>query len=163
MRRRVHPVRSDIHLQDIITLYIIIIFRQCTDNRVSRQYDNTGMIGSDTDLILGANHAIRLNPADLRLLDRETLVAIIQFRPVNSDNHLLACRHVRSATNNLQWRLATHIHRRDMQMIGIRMVLTCQDLSNNQALKATLNRLDLFNPTSLQTDRGQGRSYFIRL
>ena len=114
MRRRVHPVRSDIHLQDIITLYIIIIFRQCTDNRVSRQYDNTGMIGSDTDLILGANHAIRLNPADLRLLDRETLVAIIQFRPVNSDNHLLACRHVRSATNNLQWRLATHIHRRDM-------------------------------------------------
>ena len=64
MGSSVHTVRSDIHFQHVVALYIIIFLGRSSYNRISRKHDNTGMVCSDTDLIFRTDHTVRLNATD---------------------------------------------------------------------------------------------------
>ena len=55
------------------------------------------MVGTDTYLVLGANHTVGLNATDLGSLDRKAFITVVQFRAV----HFLSGSHVRGATYDL--------------------------------------------------------------
>ena len=38
------------------------------------------MVGTDTDLVLGANHTVGLNATDLGSLDGKAFITVVQFR-----------------------------------------------------------------------------------
>ena len=154
MRSSVHTVRSDIHFQHVVALYIIILLGRSSYNCISRQYDNTGMVCPDTDLVFRTDHSVRLDAADLRPFDRKDFVTVIEFRTVHSDNHFLACCDIRCATNDLQRCFTAYIYCSNMQVIWIRVFHTGQDFTDNQSFQATFDSLNFFYSPGFQTDRG---------
>ena len=59
------------------------------------------MVGTDTYLVLGANHTVGLNATDLGSLDRKAFITVVQFRAVHGYDHFLSGSHVRGATYDL--------------------------------------------------------------
>ena len=163
MRSGIHTVRCDVYFQHIVALYIIIFLSRSSYYRIGRQHDDTGVIRSDTDFILGTDHPVRFDTANLGTLYRKTLVAIIQFSTVHSHNHFLSGCHIRSAANNLQGFCAAYIHGRDVQVVGIRVFFTGKNFTDHKSFQSTFNGLNFFYSTGFQTDRGKCCCYFIRL
>ena len=59
------------------------------------------MVGTDTDLVLGANHTVGLNATDLGSLDGKAFVTVVQFRTVHGYDHFLSGSHVRGTAYDL--------------------------------------------------------------
>ena len=152
VRSSIHPVRGNIDLQYEVTLYIIIFFGRSSHNRLGRQDDDTGMVCTNTNLILGTNHTIRLHTTDLRTFDGKTVVPIIQFSTVHSHYDLLSGSHIGCSTHNLQRCFTPYIDRCDVQMVRIGVLHTGQHFANHQTLQTTFNCLNFLYSTGFQTD-----------
>ena len=95
VRSRIRPVWCYIYLDDRIVLHMVVLGSGHAYRRIGRQYDDTGMVSSDTNLILRADHSPAVLAAKLTFLDRKALIAIIQHRSYRRYNHLLSGRYVR--------------------------------------------------------------------
>ena len=75
------------------------------------------MVVADTDFVLSTNHAQRLYTTQLRLLNHELLVAVIEHTAQIGHNHLLASSHIRCTTHNLLRLTFAQVNRCYMQMV----------------------------------------------
>ena len=132
------------------------------------------MVGSDADFVLGADHSVRLDAAQLGFLDVECLVAIVKGGAEGCYDDLLAGCNIGSATNDLcngvpglvfctkcavcigyPLRIA-QIDGGNVHVVGVGMHVTRQHLSDNKTLEATANGFDLFDTFCLETDGSKG-------
>ncbi len=97
----VNAVWSDIHSDDIIALYMIIFCGCNTQRCVFWQHDDTGMVGSDANLVFSADHTVRWYAAKLGLLDGERLVTVIKHSAERSYDDFLSGSYVRSTADDL--------------------------------------------------------------
>ena len=82
----------------------------CAEDEIGIGTDHSGIIvlpddavvrGTDANLVLGTNHAQRLDATQLRLLDDKLLVTIIEHTTQICHNDLLSCSYIRSTTHYL--------------------------------------------------------------
>ena len=84
------------------------------------------------------------------------LLAAVEHRPHRSHNHFLPCCHVGRTAHDLHGlRIGCKPHRRDMQVVGVRVRHAGQHLAYNQTRQTTLDGLYFLYRTHLQTDGGQ--------
>ena len=65
MRETISTVGCDIHLNEPVALQMIILSSRRTHNSILRQYDDTGMVMTDSNLILCTDHTVRLHTTKL--------------------------------------------------------------------------------------------------
>ena len=65
VRAGIRTVRSNIYLQHVIALDIIIVFGKSSRYNIFRKYNDTFVACTDTDFVFSANHTVRLNAAKL--------------------------------------------------------------------------------------------------
>ena len=117
MRSCIDTIRGNIHFEDIIALYIIIVFGQCTGLYLSRQHDNAIVRSSYTYFVFGTNHTERFHSANLRFFNRKTFFTTIQNSTQRSHYHVLSRRDIRSSTHDLNRLGFPQIHGSNVQMI----------------------------------------------
>ena len=119
------------------------------------------MTGANTDFILGTDHAIRLHTTQLRLLDGEALIAVVEFGAQCCYYHLLTGSHVGSATYNLHGVSLTEVNRCHVHVVRVGMRFAGEHLTDNDTFEATLDGLYLLHAACLQTYRGERSGYLI--
>ena len=116
------------------------------------------MVIGKADFIFGTDHAKAFHTADFGFFHLQRFA--VRKRKLctdRSENDGLACSHVRSATDNLNGFLAI-VHRRDMQVITIRVSFTGENLCHDE-LFILLRRF--FHAFDFKTDGGQSlRNFF---
>ncbi len=155
MRGAISTVRRNVHLDASVGFDVVIVLSESSDRHIIRKNDNARVVGSDPNLVLGANHAMRGNTAQLRGLDGELLVAIIKDSADCGDNNLLTCSDICSAANNIERLGTTDINFSHVKMIRIGMRLASQNLANDKTLKAALDALRLLHAVDLEADGGK--------
>ena len=117
MGKGISTIGGDVDFDHPVALQMIILSSRCTYYSVIREYDDAIVRSSDANLVLGTNHAQRLNAAQLGLLDDKLLVAIVEHTAQVSHYDLLACCHVRCSTDYLLRLTFTQVHCCDVQVI----------------------------------------------
>ena len=121
MGGRVDTVRGDVHLDHIVGLDAVICLGQCAHWHVRRQFDDARMASSDTDLVLGAEHSVRIHATELEFGDGGTFVAFVQLRTEGGDDGFDPCTAVSGAAHDLQGFALTNVDFRNMKVVGVRM------------------------------------------
>ena len=147
----VGTVGGDVHLYEPVALQVIILGGRHTYHSVVRQYDDTVVRRTNTNLVLSTNHAARLHAAQFRLLDDELVVAVVEHTAQVGHNHFLTSCHVGGAAHNLARFALAQINSRHMQVVAIGMGFARQHLANIESLQSTTNALHLFECVDLQT------------
>ena len=110
----VRAVRSDIHLNNRVVLYVVVLTRRHAYRRVFRKDDDTGMVSTYADLIFCADHTKRVLAAQLTFLDRKRLIAVIEDGTDGSHYHFLARCYVRRTAHDRQRFALTDVDGRQM-------------------------------------------------
>src|SRR3989442_12670115 len=111
------------------------------------------MVGAETELLGGAQHAVRLDAADLLALE---LQPSRQHRAHRGVGVALAGLHVRRTAYDLHgWASASRIHEAKRQAIGVGVLLHLQDASDQDVAQALMQRDD-------RVDRGGVEGQAIR-
>ena len=116
---------------------MIILGSGLSYGSVLRQHNDAVVALSHSNLVLGTNHAVRLDTAQLRFFDNKLLVAVIKHAAQIGYDNLLASSHVRSATDNLLRFALTKVDGGYMQVVRIGVHLASQHLAYEQSLKTT--------------------------
>ena len=161
VRTSVRVVRRDVHLNHIVALQTVVLSGRRTHHSILWQHDDAVMTRAHTNLILGTDHAVRLDATQLALLDDKLLVAVIQLAAQLSHNHLLTGSHVRCAADNLLHHAVALIHRRHVHVVTIRMRLARQHLTDHQTLQSALDALHLFHSLDLQAHAGERLAHLL--
>ena len=120
-----------------------------TDRRIGRQFEQTGSIGVDAELLGRAQHALRIDATQLRGLD---LDATGQDRTDGSQWRFQAGPCVRRAAHDLHCVAIADGDLTDLQPIGLGMFGAGQDLGHQHALQSFADDLHVLD---FQADRGQ--------
>ena len=121
------------------------------------------MVGTDAELILGANHTVALHTAYLGFLDLER--GAVRGRQVGAHGchqHFLAGSHVRRTANHLQQFGFADIEFRDVQMVGVGMRHALHHFRHHDTGKSAGNLLHLFYMFHFQTRVGENGSHLRR-
>ena len=139
MRHRVGTVRRQADLEQVVVLQLEIVAGRRTGRHVLRQHDNSVVGRADAYFVLGAEHAQRLDAAYLAFLDFESVLLSrgIKRRIDRRDDHFLSGGHVRGAADDLSRRAVAQIDRRDMQLIGIGMLLACKYVADDHSCESS--------------------------
>ncbi len=156
----VHPVRGNVHLDGIVIGNPVIFRGGHSHPGICRQDNDAVVRVAYADFILGANHAFRLFAAYFGFLDDKLLVSVIKHRADGCYYHFLSCCYVWRPAYDRDEASVSQIHRRDMQVVGIRMVFASLHFADNQALQSSADGFELFITADFQTDGGQ---YFTNL
>ena len=164
----ISTVWSDIHLNQIVALQLIVFSSRRTHDSILRQHDDTIMTFTNADFILSTNHAQRLDATQFATLDSKLLVAIIQLRTHDSHDNLLSGSHIGSTTNYLQRTgLRTrriplpYLHRTHVHMVAVGVSLASHHLPYPQSFQSTLDSLHLLDTAHLQSLAGKGSSHLV--
>ena len=154
MRGGIDAVGRQTNLDQEVVLDVQVLLRGHTDGSLLRQFHDAGVVRADAQLVLGAEHAQRLDAADLRTLDLELLVAArgVEHRAYRGAHYLEARAAVRRTADDLQRLAAPDIHRRDMQVVRIGMVHAGEHLADHDALQTAADGLDLLEALDFQPD-----------
>ena len=144
VRQRIRAVGGNVNLYHPVAFQMIVFSRRLTHRSVFRQYDDTVVRGTHTDFVFCANHTQRLNAAQLRFLDLELLVAVIEHTTQIGNDHLLTSCHIGSATHNLLWFALTQVNGCHMQVVAVGMCLTGEHLAHIQSFQSSFNCLYFF-------------------
>ena len=162
MAERIGPVGRDVDFNHPVALEMVILGGRHAHDSVVGQHDDAGMVGADTYLILGAYHAEALHAAQLRFLDGEFLVAVIEHAAQVGHNHLLSGGHIGCSADNLLGLALAEVNRRDVEMIAIGMWLTGEHLAHIKAFQPSFDGLHFVQRIHLKTGRRQSVSGFLR-
>ena len=110
------------------------------------------MLFADAEFAGGAEHAHGHDAAQLGLLDLEVAR---QDGADRGAGDLDAGAHVRGAADDLSRRAVAQIDRRDMQLIGIGMLLACKYVADDHSCESSPDRFRLFECLDFQPDVGQ--------
>ena len=102
VRAGVGTVGRDIYFDEPIALEAVVLGSGCANDSVGGQHDDTAVVMADANLVLGTDHAIGLNAAQLALLDDELLIAVIELGAKRSHDDLLAGSHIGGTADNLR-------------------------------------------------------------
>ena len=157
MRRRIHAVGRQSDLNQVVVLDMQVFPGGHAHRSVGRQLHDAVVRRADTQLVLGAEHAERLDAADLRPLDFELLLPAtgIEYRAHRGAEHLQPGTAVRRPADDLQRLSGADVHRRQVQVVRIGMVRAGQHLGHDDPLQAAADGLDLLEALDLQPDVGQ--------
>ena len=147
--RSVDPVGGDFVFDDGLRLQVEVFFRGRADNRVFGQHHDTGMVGTDAELILRADHAEGLNAADLGLLDLEIAR---KDRSDAGEKDFLSGRDIGSAADDRQGLSGAVIDGGDVEMVRIRVRLAGQHLRDDDAGQPAGNLFLFGDAVHLDTD-----------
>ncbi len=150
MGSRVHAVRGNFIFNHRLGLEAQVVLCGHADFRIGRQHQDACMVIADSEFILGADHAEGFHAPDLRLLDLE---AAREDGADPGEKDLLACRYVWSSADHGQRLGSPVIHRRDVQMIGIRMGFAGKYFSDHHSGQSAGNFLLLLHGIHLNADR----------
>ena len=78
MTQCISTVCRDVHLDEPVALQMIIFCGRLTNRSILRQYDDTRVVGTNTDLVLCTYHTTGIHATQLGFLDDELLVTVIQ-------------------------------------------------------------------------------------
>ena len=153
MRRSVDTVRCQTNTNQIVVLDIQVLLCRHTNGSIFGQLFDTIVIGTDTQLIIGAKHTERFNATNLALLDFETLgfAHRIEYRANSCAQHLQSCTYIRSTADDIQRLVRTNVNGSYVQMVRIGMIDTSQHLADNNACQAATNSLDLLELLDFKT------------
>ena len=102
------------------------------------------VVGADRDLVLGQDHPVRLDAAELGLLQAR---AVGHDRARLGDRHDLPGRDVRGAAHDLALVAGADVDRADGQPVGVRVLLGGEDAADEEVLErgdaVRVQRLDL--------------------
>ena len=128
-----------------------IFLGRCPDNSVLGKDHDAGVVLAYPELVLGADHAEGLDPADLGLLDLE-VPGKDGADPGEED--LLAGGHVGGAANHGHRLRGAVIHLGDMEMVRVRVWLALEDLGHHDSGQSSGNLLRLLYGIDLDADVG---------
>ena len=153
VRSAVDAIRCEVHLNHIIVLYAVVVARRGAHRHVVGQHDDAAVVGAHANLVLGANHATRLNATDFRLLDGKLLVAIVEFGAHSGNNHLLTGSHVGRAAHNLGGLAVAKVNSGDVQVVAVGMFNAGEHLANHKALQTALDSFNFFYAVGFEAQR----------
>ena len=133
VREGVGTVGGDVHLDEPVALQVIVFSSRCAHLCVVGQYDDAGVVVTDTDFVFGTDHAARLHASEFRFLDDELFVAVVEHATQIGHDDFLSSGHVGSAANYLRWRFAAQVDGSDMQVVAVGMRFTGEHLSHIQS------------------------------
>ena len=157
----VRPVGGDIHLNHIVALDMVILGGGYAHGGVGGQHNDTAVVLSYANLVLGTYHAQALHTAQLAPLDGEALVAVIELGAHHGRYHFLAGSHIGGATHYLERLFLSHVHSAHMHVVAVGMGFAGEHLCRPQAFKPALDRLHLLHTAHFQTDAGEGIGHFL--
>ena len=132
--------------------------RGACGDRIVENHD-AGVVIGKADFVFGANHAETFDAADLGLLHLEgAAIGEREFCTNRSEHNGLAGSHVRGAANDLDGLLAV-VHRRDVQVVAVRVGFAGKNLCHNQLF---INLARFFHAFDFQADGGEGLCNFFR-
>ena len=141
---------------------MVVLGGRLSHGRILGQ-DNDTVVGvAHTDLVLCADHTERLHAAQLRPLDGEALVSVVEDAAQVGHDHLLALGHIGCATDDLLRSLLAQIHRRDMEVVAIGMGDTRQHFTYRQTLQPTRDGLYFVQSAHFETRGGQCLCHLLR-
>ena len=150
VRQGIGTVGSNVHLDEPVALQMVVLCGRSTHDSILRQYDDTVMRRTDAYLVLSANHTKRLNATELRLLNDELLVAIVEHTAQVGYYYFQTCCHIGGTTDNLLGFTLAKVYRRHMQMVGVGMYLASQHLANIESLQTSLHTLYFFKSVNFK-------------
>ena len=120
-----------------------------------RQNDDAVVGSADTDFVFRANHTEAFYAAQLRALDGETFLAVVEFGSERGDDDLLSLRHVCRAADNLHGLFCTDIDAAHVHVVGIGVRLAGKHFGHHEALQPALNGLHFFHAAHFEADRSK--------
>ena len=127
-----------------------VISERRADRRVGGQFEQAGGIGVDAEFLRRAEHAVGVDAAQLRGLDR-------QFADLGADGRERrdqARTRVRRAADDLQVRAGAGIDPADLQAVGFGMLRALDDARDDHAVERGAEHRQLLD---FQADGGQRR------
>ena len=165
-RQRVRPVPRHLDVEDNLRL---LQLRDVPDGRAVRDLgrilDDAVVPLAEAQLLLAAAHAEALDAAQLALLDLLRVAVLVEERGNRRadlrERRLDALPHVRRAADDLEVLPAVR-HRADVQVVGVRMRRTGDDLGDDDQVgeRTPADRLDRLD---LQPGTGQLLGKFLRV
>ncbi len=126
------------------------------------QHHNAVVALADAQLVLRANHSKTLHAADFGLLEFELLSADgYQPGADRSQQHLLSCRYIRGAADNLQRLSGADIELGDVQMVAVGMLHALQHLGHHHTRKTARNLLHGLHVLNLKAGGGQNLRHLL--
>ena len=161
VRSSVDAVGGNIDFENVVALDIIILFGGSTGFDRLGQHDDTVVRGTDTDFVLGTNHAERLHAANFRFLDCKALVTAVQHGTQRGHHHILSGSHIGGAAHDLSRLGFAQVDGRNMQVIRVGVINTGKHFTDNQAVEAAFYRLYLLDTAGFEADRGKSSRKFL--
>ena len=153
VRSAIDAVRREVNLNHIIVVDAVVVARRGAHRHVVGQHDDAAVVGAHANLVLGANHATRLNATDFRLLDGKLFVAIVEFGAHSGNNHLLTGSHVRSTAHNLGGFAVAKVYSGDVQVVAVGVFNASEHLANHKTLQSALDSFNFFYAVGFEAQR----------
>ena len=162
MRAGIGAVGGDIDFDEPVALKAVVLGSGCAHDSVGGQHDDAAVVGAYANLILGADHAVGLDAAQLALLDDELLVAVVELGAEGGHDDLLAGSHIGRAADNLLHLGGADVHGADVHVVAVGMCFAGEHLAHDKALEASLDGLYFFHAIYFETCRSEGCCDFLR-
>ena len=152
----VGTVGSDIDFHDIVLTHVINLIGGHSDFGVQRQFDDACVGCSDTDFVLGTQHAFADHAAEFRAFDGKGFsVGRIEHTAHGGEDDFQTCRSIGRAANDLQKR---HIGRvgnanaTNVQVVAVGMGRTLHDFGGDEPFESTSHAISFFHSVGFETD-----------
>ena len=163
VRRSVDTVGREAYGYQEVVLDMQILLSGHTHASIGRKLHDALVAPAYAELVLGAEHAERLDAAYLAALDLELLLAAarVEHAADGGAQHFQTLAAVVGAADDLERSLRTHVDRGYVEVVGIGMILACQHLGHDHTGQPAADRLYLLEAFDLQSYVGQYLRYAL--
>ena len=153
VRRCIHAVGCDLILDHGFGLEVQVVLGGSADDGIGLEHHDAGMVFADAELVSRADHAERLNAADLGFLDLEIAG---KDGAEGGEKDLLAGGDIGSTADHGDRLAVTGVHLRDVQVIGVRMRFAFEHFGHHYAGETSGDLFLFFDRIHLDAYRGDG-------
>ena len=154
-RGAVDAIGSDVDRDHLIRVYAEVVGRLGSSGDVVRQHHDPVVGGAESDLVLGADHAEGVLSPHAALLDRKGLLTVVERAADGGDDDGLSGCHIGRTADDLERSvravLATEIHGGDVEVVGVGVGYTGEDLTDDETAQSATDRLARLHAVRLQT------------
>ena len=161
VRAGIGAVGRDVHFDYVVAVYVVVVGRLGAHHGVLWQHDDAGMVGTDANLVLGTDHAIALDAAQLALFDDKLLVAVVELCAEGSHDDFLPGCHVGRSAHNLLNFVGADVHGAHVHVVAVGVGLAGEHFSHHESFQATFDGLHFLNAIHFQACGGKCICYFL--